>query len=212
MRIIIPIVTVWHHFFLLTNGKSRAVQTRGQKLYRSAKPLFSLIVQTSPHLILDLSRDGQWKGKKSFPKKKVFLFLYPLERRCKRGQTKKFFVPMPRKLELMFNILFTPLLNYTLQKCQSTLKWIFPPLSYLSIFFLRHRSKQVRLPWLTLTQCARSWKPTLNTSVFWSFDHNKFRALRYCFKKLKEKTKKNKTKRKISLTYFPRRSGKLYQR
>ena len=127
MRIIIPIVTVWHHFFLLTNGKSRAVQTRGQKLYRSAKPLFSLIVQTSPHLILDLSQDGQWKGKKSFPKKKVFLFLYPLERRCKRGQTKKFFLPMPPKLELMFNILFTPLLNYTLQKCQSTLKWIFPP-------------------------------------------------------------------------------------
>ena len=69
-----PIVTVWHHFFLLTNGKSRAVQTRRQKLYRSAKPLFSLIVQTSPHLILDLSRDGQWKGKKSFPNKKFSFF------------------------------------------------------------------------------------------------------------------------------------------
>ena len=35
-----PIVTVWRHFVLLTNGKSRAVQTRRQTLYRSAKPLF----------------------------------------------------------------------------------------------------------------------------------------------------------------------------
>lgn len=85
-------------------------------------------------LILDLSRDGQWKGKKGFPKKKVFLFLYPLERRCEHSQTKTVFLPMPRKLELMFNILFTPLLNYSLQKCQSTLKGIFPSLSYLSIF------------------------------------------------------------------------------
>ena len=71
----------------------------------------------------------------------------------------------------------------------------FPTTQLSKHIFLRHRSKQVRLPWLTLTQCARSWKPTLNTSVFWSFDHNKFRALRYCFKKLKEKTKKN-TKKK----------------
>ena len=69
-----PIVTVWHHFVLSTNGKSRAAQTRRQKLYRSAKPLFSLIVQTSPHLILDLSRDGQWKGKKGFPQKKFSFF------------------------------------------------------------------------------------------------------------------------------------------
>ena len=64
-----PIVTVWHHFFLLTNGKSRAVQTRRQKLYRSAKLLFSLIVQTSPHSILDLSLMDNEKVRKAFQKK-----------------------------------------------------------------------------------------------------------------------------------------------
>ena len=85
-----PIVTVWHHFFLLTNGKSRAVQTRRQKLYRSAKLLFSLIVQTSPHSILDLSLMDNEKVRKAF-QKKVFVFLHPLERRCKHCKQKSFF-------------------------------------------------------------------------------------------------------------------------
>lgn len=67
----------------------------------------------------------------------------------------------------------------------------FPTNQLSEHIFLSHGSKQVWLPWLTLRQCARSWKPTLNTSVFSSFDHNKFRALKYCFKKLKEKTKIN---------------------
>ena len=128
-----PIVTVWHHFFLLTNGKSRAVQTRRQKLYRSAKLLFSLIVQTSPHSILDLSLMDNEKVRKAFQKKK-FSYISTRKKGAVNTANKQVFLPMPRKLELMFNILFTPLLNYTLQKCHSTLKWIFPPISYLSIF------------------------------------------------------------------------------
>ena len=73
------------------------------------------------------------KVRKAFQKKK-FSYISTRKKGAVNTANKQVFLPMPRKLELMFNILFTPLFNYTLQKCQSTLKWIFPPISYLSIF------------------------------------------------------------------------------